>query len=112
MVLPVSKLNVSVPGEALRGDVPEELTFRTTGTVVEVLPDAMLMKPAYVPAGIDPGLTEAESTCGVVAVAGVTESQPPLENALTVKLTADELSEVTTRFCGAAVLFALVVNVS
>ncbi|SRR5258708_4610382 len=111
MLLPVWKLNVNEPGETWNIDVPPELTFRITSTVMELLPDVTVMKPAYAPVAIAPGFTETESTCGVLPVRGVTESQFPLETVPTVKLATELVVEVTSRFCAGGAL-PLVLNVS
>jgi hypothetical protein len=111
MLLPVWKLNVNDPGATWNVDVPPELTFRITGTVMELLPDVTVMKPAYAPVAIAPGFTETERTCGVFPDVGVTPSQFPLENEVTANVAAEKFVEVTSRFC-AGVALPLVLNVS
>jgi hypothetical protein len=44
-VAPVAKLNVTLLGDAVNVETPEELTFRITGTVVETPPAMMETKP-------------------------------------------------------------------
>ena len=111
-VAPVWKLKVSAPGVATNADVVVVFTFITTGIVVVLFPEVMLINPAYVPTGREPGLTETDNTSGVVPEVGVTVSQLALGTVLTVKFTCDELFEVTTRFCAGVALLPLVVKVS
>src|ERR1039457_3490828 len=99
MLLPVWKLNVNEPGPTRNGEAPPEFTFRITGTVMELLPDVTMMKPPYAPAGIAPGLTETDRTCGVLPDAGVTRSQFPLAKVPMLKPATEPFVEVTSRFC-------------
>ena len=99
-------------GAMANADVPPEFTFRITGTVVEVDPDVIVMKPAYAPVAIVPGFTDTVSTVGVVPEVGVTCSQFPLDKVVTLKVAAAALVDVTSRFCEGVVTFAVVLNVN
>ena len=109
---PISKFRETLAGWATIGEEPAEFTFKITGTVKELLPEAMAMKPAYAPAAMEPALTETESTCGVVELVGITDNHVPLGKVVAVKPTADALLDTTSRFCDPVVPLVLVLKVS
>lgn len=61
-VLPEGNVKIRGFGVALNGDAPVLLTFTTTGTVTELLPDFTVTNPAKDPDVSDPGLTLTTST--------------------------------------------------
>jgi hypothetical protein len=100
-LLPDWNPNVRVPGVAVNGDIPPELTFNTTGTMVDVFPDVIVTYPPYAPGVSEPGVTDTDTICGAVPVPGVTESQLPVEVAAAVNVPVVPAA-YTTRFCAAA----------